>query len=409
MKLKKSPRNLLLLFQILTIGLLFLFNIDHLDNTFIYMALGLMILVYASNFLVPRISNGDDYIFLIVTMLMTIGIVTVFRIYPSGGVRQLLWVFVGIVAFYSSYYFIKHVKLLKNMFWIYIVLGYLFFILTLVFGRSDYGSVNWIHIGSITIQLSELTKLLILLAIAVYYTTPIKGLETKWKPYIFMAIIYSYVGLLLLQRDLGTAAIMMGIYSGTQFVYEKNRKMWKLNILLMIVGALLGYAVFGHVRIRFAIWKDPWNIPEGYQILQSLFAIAAGGFFGTGLGEGHPYLIPKVQFDFIFPAICEEMGMFMGVAIILLFLLLVYRGMKIVLEQELTFYRVLALGVTLLFGIQAFVAIGGGIKFIPMTGITLPFVSYGGSSMLSSFIALAFLQVASEVLPHDEEVVDEPK
>ncbi len=143
---------------------------------------------------------------------------------------------------------------------------------------------------------------------------------------------------------------------------------------------------------------NPWKYIErqGYQITQSLFAIAEGGFFGSGLGLGYPDFIPVVYTDFIFSAICEEMGIFTGIGIIMLFMILVYRGFKIGISQENQFYKILALGISTLFGIQSFIILGGVLKMIPLTGLTLPFVSYGGSSIVSSFIALGVLQVCSE-------------
>jgi cell division protein FtsW (lipid II flippase) len=176
------------------------------------------------------------------------------------------------------------------------------------------------------------------------------------------------------------------------------------------VGIVLGYTLFDHVRIRIATWLDPWKYIDnkGYQITQSLFAIASGGFFGTGIGLGHPDFIPAVHTDFIFSAICEEMGVFTGMAIIMLFLILVYRGFKIAFSQDDKFFQIVAFGISILFGFQSFIIFGGVMKLIPLTGITLPFVSYGGSSLLSSFIALGVLQVASEEI-EQEEVEDEKR
>ena len=152
------------------------------------------------------------------------------------------------------------------------------------------------------------------------------------------------------------------------------------------------------MRVRIQTWLDPWKYidDKGYQITQSLFAISEGGFFGKGLGLGHPQFIPLAYNDFIFAAICEELGIFTGIGIIMLFLILVYRGFKIGIGQTNTFYRILALGISTLFGIQSFIILGGVLKVIPLTGITLPFIAYGGTSILSSFTALGILQAASE-------------
>ena len=191
-----------------------------------------------------------------------------------------------------------------------------------------------------------------------------------------------------------------GIFVCLQYIYEEDRKLIFYNIGLFIVGATLGYFLFSHVRIRVETWINPWRFinDKGYQITQSLFAIAEGGFFGKGLGLGYPHFIPLAYNDFIFSAIVEEMGIFTGIGIIMLFLILFYRGFKIGMKQDNKFYKILALGISVLFCIQTFIIIGGVIKLIPLTGITLPFVSYGGSSLVTSFIALGVLQVASEDL-----------
>lgn len=155
--------------------------------------------------------------------------------------------------------------------------------------------------------------------------------------------------------------------------------------------------MLNYVQVRFSSWLNPWAdvAGKGYQIAQSLFAIGAGGFWGTGIGMGQPQYIPEVHTDFIFSAICEEMGIFGGIAVILLFFILVYRGIKIALGIKNIFHRTVAIGIALMFGFQAFIIIGGVIKLIPLTGITLPFISYGGSSLTTSFIALGILQGTS--------------
>ena len=204
---------------------------------------------------------------------------------------------------------------------------------------------------------------------------------------------------------MGTVVIFYGLFLCLQFIYEEDRRLIFLNIGLFLISAAFGLYLFDHVKIRVLTWIDPWKYIDnkGYQITQSLFAIASGGFFGTGIGLGHPDFIPEVHTDFIFSAICEEMGIFTGMGVIMLFLILVYRGFKIAINQEDQFYRIVALGISILFGIQTFIIIGGVTKLIPLTGITIPFVSYGGTSILSSFISLAILQVASENLDLREE------
>jgi len=165
------------------------------------------------------------------------------------------------------------------------------------------------------------------------------------------------------------------------------------SVAFLGFGGGISYFLFNHVRVRIQAWLNPWmDVPgKTYQIAQSLFAIGAGGFFGTGLGMGHPEYIPVVASDFIFSAISEEFGMLGSVAIILVYFVIMYRGIKVALDAKDDFGALIAVGLTSMFSLQVFTIIGGVIKFIPLTGVTLPFVSYGGSSMVMSFITLGML------------------
>lgn len=401
----KSPRNLLFLFELLSLFLLFIYQWEEVDNSTYITGIGLILIIYISNFLLSKISSGDNYIFLIVTMLVSIGIIMIYRIDSSLGIKQLLWLIVGIFVFYATYFILKYIRGWKNWTYLYIGASYFLFMITFVLGERKYGAINWISIGGYSFQPTEITKLLLIFFIGSYYVNKERFQKFKYADYIPMGILYSFIGLLFIQRDLGTAVMFYGIFLGLQFIYEENRKLMAINIGLSSIGAVMGYFLFDHVKVRVLTWIDPWSYIDnkGYQITQSLFAIAEGGFFGTGLGLGHPEFIPLAYTDFIFPAICEEMGLFTGIGIIMLFMILVYRGFKIALSQHNKFYRILALGVSILFGLQTIIILGGVLKVLPLTGITLPFVSYGGSSMLSSFIALGILQVASEDLYLEED------
>lgn len=404
----RRPRNLLLIFELLSIFLLLFYNNNHVDRYIIILFLGLILIVYISNLVLGRVSSGDNYIFLIVAMLITIGIVTIFRLNPSLGLRQLIWTLAGILVFYLTYFVIRAMRKLEYMTFIYLGVSLLFFILTLLFAKSNQGARNWINItDSFSIQLSEFTKILIMFLIASFYSVfqnRLERLKYNHTSYFLMAVMYIFVLFLFLQRDLGSAAVFMTIYTGLQFVYDKDRISIFVNIALMILGAVMGYILFGYVRNRVDIWLNPWAADkiqnESRQIVQSLFAIGEGGFFGSGIGLGYPTQVPVNTSDFIFSAICEEMGIFIGIGIIMLFMLLIYRAIKIAINQEYLFYRILAIAVAILFTAQVFINIGGVIKLIPLTGLTLPFVSYGGSAMLSSFISLGILQVTSEDLSY---------
>lgn len=408
---QRKPRNLLLIFEVLSILLLFTFNNSNIDRYIIILFLGLILIVYISNLVLGRVSSGDNYIFLIVSMLLSLGIITIYRLSPKLGLRQLIWVLAGILVFYLTYFIIRAMRRLEYMTGLYLGLSILFFLLTIILAPSKYGAKNWIEISEgITIQLSEFTKILVIFLIASFYTTfqtRLKKLNYKYTSYYLMGVVYIFVGFLFIQRDLGTAAIFIAIYTLIQYIYDENRKSILVNIGLMAVGSVTGYFLFSHVRNRVDIWLNPWTadkvVNSARQIVQSLFGIGEGGFIGQGIGLGYPKQIAFAYSDVIFSAICEEMGVLTGIGIIMLYMLLVYRAIKIALNQEYLFYRILALSVAILFTVQAFLNIGGVIKLIPMTGLTLPFISYGGSSLISSFVALGILQVTSEDLSYKYE------
>ena len=400
----KVPRNLLFIFEMIALFLMFMYYKNSLDRSTIIYGLGLIFIVYISNFLLLKITTGDNYIFLIVTMLSSIGIIMIYRINPQQGFKQIVWIGLGIVLFFATYFMIKKIKSLKSWFIYYFFASIALFGMTLLLGERFKGAINWISIGGITFQPTEVIKILTIFLIASYYANYDKFKEKKWGNYYLVGIMYLFIFFLFLQRDLGSVLIFSSLFLALQYIYHEDRKLVLLNFAVLILSSILGYIIFPHVRIRFEIWINPWEHinTTGYQITQSLFAIAEGGFFGTGLGLGHPDFIPEVSKDFIFSAICEEMGILTGIGIIMLFLILVYRGFKISINQKNKFFRIVALGISILFGIQSFIIFGGVVKMIPLTGITIPFVSYGGSSMLSSFIALGILQVASEELDIEE-------
>lgn len=399
----RLPRRLLLLFEIMSMSLILIYKRDGLDVKTILLAVGLLIVVYGANFVLSRVSQGDLYIFLIVSMLMSIGIIMIFRISADLGLKQLMWLVIGIIAFFGSYIMITKLSFWDMLFSVYLAAGYSLFAMTLILGDRKHGAINWISVGGVSFQPAEMTKIILVFIIACFYSKREQFDKYKYADYWMMGVVYSFIGLLFIQRDLGTAMIFLGIFTGIQYIYSRDRKIIRVNIGLFSMGGMMAYILFDHVKVRIMTWLNPWPYIDnkGYQITQSLFAIAEGSYFGTGLGRGNPSFIPLSYNDFIFSSITEEMGVFTGIGIIMLYMILVYRGFKIALRQDDQFYRALALGITLMFGIQAFIIIGGVTKVIPLTGLTLPFVSYGGTSVLSSFIALGVLQGASEKLTRE--------
>ena len=394
----KNPVVLLILINIIAFWLLHIY-VDAGNYTVLYTGVILLcisVITYASIYFGRM---GDPYLFPIVYLLVTLGVVMICRINYDIGMKQVLWYLISIVAFYVTFFCYKYIRFLSNLKWFYYFLGIALFVFTLVFGETVNGAKNWISIGRFNIQPSEIIKLVFIFFLSCYYSFKEKKFFNNRlrERYVVMVCAYSYLGSLILQREWGIMLLFFSSYMVMEYVFERDFKILVGNVLLAGIGCYLGYLALNHIQIRVQTWLNPWeNVTgSGYQITQSLFAIASGGFFGTGLGQGRPGYIPEVHSDFIFSAICEELGMFGGVAIIMLFFIFMYRGMKIALRLPDGFDKCIATGITVMFGIQTFIIVGGVIKIIPLTGITLPFISYGGSSLLSSFISLGILQAIS--------------
>ncbi len=233
-------------------------------------------------------------------------------------------------------------------------------------------------------------------------------LGVPFPPFRYLAPLLTVWGfsllLMIFMKDLGTSLLFFGALLALIYVATGRFFYVVLGMVLFLIGATALYFVFAHVQTRVDIWLNPWADPsgKGYQIVQSLFSLASGGLFGRGLGQGYLILqsgnpiIPHLESDFIFSAIGEELGLVGGTGIILLYLIFTYRGLRVAMQSRDDFSRLLATGLTSIFALQAFIIIGGVIKLIPLTGITLPFVSYGGSSVVANFVLLALLLRVSD-------------
>lgn len=409
MKRSRNKANLLLfIFEFLSLSLAMIYNIEKLSEVDFYTYIAILVLTLLTSFLVDRFTKSDNILLLIVNMLFSIGVAIIYRLDPKLGSRQLQFYLIGVILFFMTYFILKAYKSWDKLILFYAGVAIFLFAITLVFGSYIGGAKNWIIIKGISIQPSEFAKVPLAFFIASFYTHFNKISLRPFGRYFMNFMIYVFIGFLFLQKDLGTALIFFGLLILSQFVYEKDRKLIFINMVFMLIGSVIAYILFGHVRIRVATWLDPWSDIDvtGYQITQALFAMASGGLFGTGIGLGHPDYIPVAESDFIFSAICEEMGIFMGIAVVLLFMILVYRAIKISLIQENKFFSVLAFCIGVLFALQTFIILGGVLKLIPLTGVTLPFISQGGSSMLAGFILLGCLQYCGEEIK-DGEKIDE--
>lgn len=402
----RRPVNMILMVNAIGFGLLFFYKKPY-DPYILLAGVLAALLIGLGYFAIRKANLGDEYLFLIAGMLSSIGIIMLYRLDRVLGFKQIVWFGAGIGLFFASYFLYRRIKIWERLTYYYPLLSLLLFIATLFLGRSIKGARNWIIIGRFSIQPSEIIKVIFVFFIAAFlkqYEEKCKELvllRYKWievKPlHILMGIAYLHLGFMVIQQEWGTAVLLFLVYFMLLYVFINNIPFLLINGALAFVGGLGGVLLVNHVKVRVDTWLNPWAdiAGKGYQITQSLFAIGSGGFFGTGLGLGRPDFIPEVNTDFIFSAICEEMGIFGGVAVVLLYFILAYRGFKIALFTTEYFAKILALGLTLIFGFQTFIIIGGVIKLIPLTGITLPFISYGGSSLSVSFIALGILQAIS--------------
>lgn len=397
---------MLLLVNIFAFGLLY-FRSKPYDTGVLTVGGVMLGLIAATYALLAIFHMGDRYLFPIVSMLGSLGMIMVYRLDGSQARKQLIWFAAGIALFILSYAIYSITDKWYMLLYLYPFAAFALFAVTVVFGKSINGSNNWIIIKGYSFQPSELVKILFAFFLASYCTAPEKlGLPGLIIPQaargmsarlVFCMLVYIHMAFLLYQREWGTMLLLFLVFFIMLYVLRQGRTLILINAVIAVAGGVAGYYLLYHIHDRITVWLNPWTdiSGKGYQITQSLFAIGAGGFFGTGIGMGRPDLIPAVYTDFIFSAICEEMGIFGGMAVIMLFFILTYRGFKICLEVKNPFHKCMALSITLLYGFQAFIIIGGVIKLIPMTGITLPFVSYGGSSLISSFIALGILQAIS--------------
>jgi cell division protein FtsW (lipid II flippase) len=362
--------------------------------------------------LVARGVRGDPMILPSWLLLTGLSMALVVRLAPeSGGLsfgqRQWLWVSAGVGVAAILVHAPLELRLLRRYRYTWLLVGVALVALTLLFGRSTVpgGPRLWLGAGPFTMQPSELLKLLLVIFLAGYLDdkqellaethTRLGRLRLPPLPYLAPVAVMLGVSLALLavQGDLGAALLLFAIALGMLYVASARLDYILVALGLFAAGAVVLHRHVGVVQTRVAIWLDPWSRSQetGYQLVQSLMALAAGGVIGSGIGLGAATAIPAVHTDFVYAAIAEELGLAGASAVLLVYAVLVLRGFRIAIRGGTPFVRLLAAGLAFSLAVQTFIIIAGVVKLIPLTGITLPLLSYGGSSMLVSAISLGLL------------------
>ncbi|RGY97807.1 FtsW/RodA/SpoVE family cell cycle protein [Clostridium sp. AM58-1XD] len=334
-------------------------------------------------------------------MLLCVGFIMLTRLNMEKAAKQFTIVFVAAVVTWIIPFIIDRVWQLSKIPWVYGIIGLLLLLVVCVRGITSYGAQLSIDIGGIGFQPSEFVKISFVFFIATMFYR-----STDFRTVCVTTIVAAvHVLILVASKDLGSALIFFTTYVFMLFIATSN-------FIYLISGAaggsaaaFLAYKLFPHVQVRVTAWLDPWSDVgnKGYQIAQSLFAIGTGGWFGMGLNQGLPDKIPVVEKDFIFAAISEEFGGIFAICLVFICLGCFLQFMMIAVRMQAVFYKLIAAGLGCVYIIQVFLTIGGVVKFIPLTGVTLPLVSYGGSSIMSTFILFQVIQGLYVLKKNEEE------
>lgn len=334
-------------------------------------------------------------------MLMALGFIMVERLAPQNAMKQFLIVMAGTGISFIVPRIMRKRKIIYGFRYGFAILGIIFLGITLVLGMTTWGANISVEIGGFTFQPSEFVKLIYVLFVAAVLSK-----AREFKHIILSAVLAAiHVLILVASTDLGTALIFFIVYIVMLFVGSGKIRYLLAGLLCGSAASVLAYKFFSHVRVRITAWKDPWSVIDGkgYQITQSLFAIGTGGWFGAGLYQGLPTKIPVVVKDFVFSAIAEEFGIIFSICVILVCFSCFMTMMKTATRCKDLFYKLIIVGFATMYIFQCFLTIGGVTKFIPLTGVTLPFVSYGGSSILCSLIMFSMVQAAFVLVKENEE------
>ncbi|CAN5184184.1 FtsW/RodA/SpoVE family cell cycle protein [soil metagenome] len=368
-------------------------------------------------FLVAPRSRGDQLLLPLALGLTAIGLVEVQRLAPERlAVLQLTWCVIAAAAFVVTTLVPRDLSVLSRYKYTWALLAFLLLVSPLLpgIGREINGARIWIGIGGLVqVQPSEAVKILLVVFFAAYLDEYREILGTPRRrfgplpvppiPYLVPILVMFGLAMLVMvfEKDLGATLLFFGIFLAMLFLATGEAFYTVLGVIMLLGGGAFAYQTFGHVQVRVDTWLLPFSdevrFGAGYQVVQGLFALGNAGLVGTGLGNGMPERIPIVWSDFVFNAFTEETGFLGGVALLALYLVLVYRGMAIALRAPTSFLQLLAAGLSFIIAFQTLVIVGGNTKLIPLTGVTLPFVSYGGSSLVTNFMLVALLIRISDI------------
>ncbi len=372
---------------------------------FLIALLVLLVVAHLANRMLA--AGADSTLLPLAALLNGLGYVMIARLSDRLASLQTTWAFISIIAYVGVLLVVQRATDLARYKWTFLFLGAGLLLLPLVpgVGASFGGARIWVSIGPINFQPGEFAKILLALFFAGYLAERRELIAAgTWKvgpfhlpePRHLLPIVLAWafaVVVMVAEKDLGSSLLFFTLFVVMIWVATERAAFLAIGLVMFAGAAFLAWKLFAHVQTRVTIWRDPWPQYQGkgYQIIQSIFALANGGVSGTGLGLGSPNKIPEVKNDFIFAAIGEELGLVGATAVLIAFLLIIGAGLRIATRTERPFEKVLATGLTAILGVQAFIIIGGVIRVVPLTGITLPFVSYGGSSLLANYVLLALL------------------
>ena len=372
---------------------------------FLAVVVGLMLAAhFAIRILAPR---ADSTLLPLAGLLNGIGYVFIVRLSQHEAGLQALWTTLGVAAFVATLAVVRQPRDLDRYRYLFGFGGVALLLLPLLpaVGESIGGSRVWVHLGPFNFQPGEFAKIALLIFCASYLAEkrevlaegdrrlgPLPLPDLRALGPVALAWGLSIV-VMVAERDLGMSMLYFGLFITMLYVATGRGRYVGAGLALFAVAAWFAYESFAHVRVRFHVWINPWTVASssGYQIVQSLFAFAAGGVAGTGLALGSPTRIPAVQTDFIFAAIGEELGLAGTFCVLVAFLLIVGTCLRVAVRADHPFDKLIAVGAATIFGLQTFIIVSGVIRLLPLTGLTLPFVSYGGSSLLANYVLLALV------------------